>query len=289
MGLPAIIYVFVFKYLTLTGIAIAFQNYRAVDGIFKSQFVALKNFEFLFRTSQVWIALRNTLVYNFLFIVFSTICSLLLAFLIYEIYTSVATRFYQTTLFFPQFISWVIVSYFLITFLNSDGLINKLLASLGLDPVRWYTTTTYWPAIFVLLVLWKGVGSGSLLYLAAMLGIDPQFYEAARIDGANKWQEFRHITLPFLMPIMIIMLLLSIGGIFQSDFGLFYVATRLESQPSLLPVAETVDTLVYRSLIKVGNVGMSGAAGLFQAVMGFLLVIISNWIVRKIDPERSLF
>lgn len=290
MGLPAILYVFIFKYLTLIGIGISFQDYRAVDGILGSKWVWLKNFEFLFGSPQVWVALRNTLLYNSLFIIFGTVVSLFLAFLVYEVYNSALTRFYQTTLFFPQFISWVIVSYFLLTFLSAqDGLVNKALVMLGFDPVKWYSSPAYWPLVFVLLSIWKGAGSGSLLYLAAMLGIDPQYFESACIDGANKWQEFRYITLPLLMPLIIIQLLISIGYIFNSDFGLFYVATNLANQQALIPAAETVDTFVFRSLLQIGNVGMSAAAGLFQSLMGFILVIASNWLVGRIDPDRSLF
>ena len=290
MGLPAILYVFVFKYLTLIGVGLAFEDYRAADGILGSTWVWFKNFQFLFGSPQIWVALRNTLMYNALFIVIGTVMSLFLAFLVYEVYSSTMTRFYQTTLFFPQFISWVIVSYFLLTFLSAqDGLANKVLAFFGFDPIKWYSSPAYWPLVFVLLSIWKGAGSGSLLYLAAMLGIDPQYFEAARIDGANKWQEFRYITLPLLMPLIIIQLLISIGYIFNSDFGLFYVATNLANQQALIPAAETVDTFVFRSLLKVGNVGMSAAAGLFQSVMGFILVLVSNWLVRRIDPDRSLF
>lgn len=290
MGLPAIAFIFVFKYLTLFGVMIAFQRYRTADGVFGSQFVGLKNFEFMFKTPQIWVALRNTLLYNSLFIILGTMSALLIAFLIYEVYNTTFARIYQTTLFLPSFISWVVVSYFLIALLNlDDGLLNQWLASMGLAKMDWFRTPEAWPYIFVVIAIWKGAGSGSLLYLATMLGIDQELFEAARIDGANKWEEFRYIMFPLLTPLIIIQTLIAIGGVFNSDFGLFYIATRLASNQQLLTVAETVDTFVYRSLVGLQNIGMAAAAGLFQATAGFILVLVSNWLVRRIDPDRSLF
>jgi putative aldouronate transport system permease protein len=173
MGLPAIAFIFVFKYLTLFGVMIAFQRYRTADGVFGSQFIGLKNFEFLFKTPQIWVALRNTLFYNFLFITLGTMAALLIAFLIYEVYSTTFARFYQTTMFLPSFISWVVVSYFLIALLNvDDGLLNQWLASMGMTKTDWFRTPEAWPYIFVVISIWKGAGGGSLLYLATMLGID---------------------------------------------------------------------------------------------------------------------
>ncbi len=287
MALPGLLYIFIFKYLTMFGVVVAFKNYRTADGIFGSQWVGFKNFQFLFGTDLIWRAIRNTLLLQSVFIVVGLCVSLVIAILVYEIYTSIWTRFYQTTLFFPQFISWVLVGYFVFALLNEDGLVNNVLTLVGLSPLDWYRSPQYWPFILTFAALWKGAGIGSLLYLAGMLGIDPQLYEAARIDGASKWQEIRHITLPLLLPIIIINLLIAIGGVFNADFGLFFQVTR--NSPTLYPTTDVMDTFIYRSLLQLGNVGMAAAAGLFQATVGFVLVLLSNWLVRRWDPERSLF
>jgi putative aldouronate transport system permease protein len=288
LATPALLYLFVFKYLTMFGAIVAFKRYRTVDGILGSPWVGLENFRFMFGTGQIWTVIRNTLLLNTLFLAVGTIASLTVAILIYEIYNRRVTRAYQTTLFFPQFISWVLVSYFVYALLSTDsGIVNGLLRRFGQQPISWYTSPQYWPVILLLASLWKGVGAGSLLYLAGLLGIDPQYYEAARIDGATKWQEIRFITLPLLTPVIIIQLLIAIGFIFNADFGLFYQVTR--DNAALYPTTDVMDTFVYRSLTTVGNVGMAGAAGLMQAVVGFVLVIVSNWLVRRWDPERSLF
>jgi putative aldouronate transport system permease protein len=288
MALPGLAFIFVFKYLTLIGIRIAFTDYRHADGILGSEWVGLKNFQFLFGTDKIWEVTRNTVLLNALFIVTGLIASVAIAILVYEVYTSAVTRVYQTTLFFPSFISWIIVAYFVFALLGfEDGLVNKFLTSIGLEPVRWYSSPEKWPWILALVSIWKGAGSGSLLYLATMLGIDPQQFEAARIDGANKWQEIRYVTLPALGPIIVITTLLSISKIFNADFGLFYTVTR--DSAALYPTTDVIDTFVYRSLINLGNVSMSMAASLYQAVVNLILVLTANWVVRRWNPERSLF
>jgi putative aldouronate transport system permease protein len=288
LAAPALIYLFVFKYLTMFGVIVAFKRYRTVDGILGSPWVGFDNFRFMFGTGQIWIVIRNTLALNILFLVVGTVVSLTVAILIHEVYNRRITRAYQTTLFFPQFISWVLVSYFVYALLSTEnGIINVVLRQFGQLPVRWYSSPQYWPVILLLAALWKGTGAGSLLYLAGLLGIDPQYYEAARIDGASKWQEIRYITLPVLVPVVIIQVLIAVGFIFNADFGLFYQVTR--DDVALYPTTDVMDTFVYRSLTTLGNVGMAGAAGLLQAVVGFALVLVSNWLVRRWDPERSLF
>jgi putative aldouronate transport system permease protein len=288
MALPAILHLFVFAYLPLVGIIVAFKRYRIRDGIFGSEWVGLKNFEFLLGTNQIWTVVRNTLALNLLFIITGTVLSIFIALLIYEIYTSVLVRFYQTTLFFPGFISWVVVTYFVFALLSSDyGLINNLLKSFGFDPITWYSEPQYWPWILLLVSLWKSAGGGSLLYLAGLLGIDPQYYEAARIDGANRWQEFRYITLPLLTPVIVVQLLIAIGYIFNSDFGMFFLVPRDEA--ALYSTTNVLDTFLYRALRDLGNVGMASAAGLAKSIMGFVLVVLANWLVRRWDAEKSLF
>jgi putative aldouronate transport system permease protein len=180
------------------------------------------------------------------------------------------------------------VGYFVFALLNlEDGMVNHLLQSLGKEPIRWYGEAQYWPAILVIVNLWKGMGYGSILYLAVMLGINPEFYEAAKIDGANKLQQILHITLPMLVPIIIIQLLLAMGGMFRANFGMIFNATQNRS--SLYPTTDVIDTFVYRALLQMGDMGMAAAAGVYQSVVGFVLVILSNWLVRRVDPERSLF
>jgi len=270
------------------GIIVAFKDYRIRDGILGSQWVGFKNFRFLFGTGQIINVIQNTVLFSSLFFVVGTIVSLLIAILVYEIYTNRVTRFYQTTLFFPQFISWVVVTYFVYALLSGDnGLINNLLRFVGIAPVNWYYEPQYWWAILLSASLWKGVGGGSLLYLAGILGIDPQYYEAARLDGASKWQEIRYITLPLLVPVIVIQALIAIGYLFHSDFGLFYLVPR--NTTVLYSATDVLDTFVYRALTSIGNVGMAAAAGLFQSIVGFFLVLLSNWLVRRWDPERALF
>jgi putative aldouronate transport system permease protein len=288
LATPGLLYLFLFKYATMIGLVVAFKRYRVVDGILGSPWVGLDNFRFMFGTGAIWPVIRNTLGLNLLFLSVGTLVALAIAILINEIYFSRRTRVYQTTLFFPQFISWVLVSYFVYVLLATEsGLVNTLLERLGLEPVRWYSSPEYWPLILLLASVWKGAGAGSLIYLAAILGIDQQYYEAARLDGASKWQEIRYITLPLLAPVIVVQLLVAVGFIFNADFGLFFQVTR--NDVALYPTTDVMDTFVYRSLTSLGNVGMAAAAGLMQAVVGFALVLGSNWLVRRWDAERALF
>jgi putative aldouronate transport system permease protein len=288
MAMPAVAWIILFSYVPMFGIVIAFKNYRAIDGILGSQWVGLKNFEFLFLSDGIWRATRNTLVMNFLFIVTGTLGSVTVALLLNEVRSRILSRAYQASLFFPYFISIVIVSYFAFMLLSTDfGLLNKLVAALGGQKVSWYSTPGAWPFILVVVNLWKGIGYGSIIYLAAILGIHPEYFEAAQLDGATKLQQIRYITLPHLMPVMTILVLLSIGGIFRADFGLFYIVTR--NQGVLYPTTDVIDTFVYRALQEINQPSMAAAAGLYQTVVGFLLVLAANWVVKKIDPERSLF
>jgi len=288
MALPGILLLLVFSYLPMTGIIIAFKDFRASLGILDSPWVGFKNFEFLLRSPVLARITINTLVLNGLFILAGLIASVGLALLLNEIRLKSAARAYQTVVFFPYFISWVIVGYFSFALLNSDnGLVNRVLQSVGLEPVAWYSSPQYWPWILTLVHIWKSVGYGSIIYLAAMLGINPEYYEAAMLDGANKLQQIRYITLPHLVPVMVILTLLAIGRIFYADFGLFYYVTRDNSL--LYPTTDVIDTYVYRALRVNADIGMAAAAGLYQSVVGFVLILVSNRIVKRIDPERALF
>ena len=288
MALPGVIMLFVFAYLPMIGLVIAFKDYKFAEGIWGSAWVGLDNFRFLFGTDQAWRITRNTLLMNSLFIITGTVASLTIAILMNEIYTSKMSKYYQTMLFFPHFISWIIVSYFVFGFLNGDtGLVNKFLKLFGVDTIAWYRAPEYWPGILTLANLWNGVGFGSIVYLAGILGIDTQLFEAAKIDGATKWQQIRYIMLPMLLPLIIILVLLSIGRIFNADFGLFFFVPR--DTPMLYSTTDVIDTFVYRSLVELGDISMAAAAGFYQSFVGFVMVVAANWIVRRINQDYSLF
>lgn len=288
MALPVIVWVLVFAYLPMVGLIVAFKDYRFDKGIFGSEWVGLENLRFLLSSAVIGRITFNTLFLNGLFIVTGTVASLAIAIAMYEVQHHWLTRFYQSALFFPTFVSWVIVGTFMFALLNqSDGLVNRLLMGLGFDKISWYRAPRYWPTILTLVNLWKGVGFGALIYFAGILGINPEYYEAARLDGANGWQLIRHITVPLLLPLITILTLLSIGRIFYADFGLFFHVTRDTAQ--LYPTTDVIDTFVFRALRKSGDIDMAAAAGFFQSVVGFVLVVLSNWIVRRIDPDRALF
>jgi putative aldouronate transport system permease protein len=288
MALPGVILLFVFAYLPMFGIIIAFKDYRFNLGIFGSEWVGFENFRFLFGTDAAWRITRNTIVMNLIFITVNTSASLLVAILLNEVFKSRMVKYYQTLLFFPYFISWVVASYFVFGLLNGNtGLVNQVFANLGFDPVIWYRAPEYWPAILTLAHLWNGLGFGSIIYLAGILGISPELYEAAKIDGASKLQQIRFITLPMLLPLIIILTLLAVGKIFNADFGLFYFLPR--DTPMLYSTTDVIDTFVYRSLVELGNISMAAAAGFYQSVVGFVLVILANWAVRRYNEDYSLF
>lgn len=288
MALPGIVLLFIFAYLPMVGLLIAFKDYRFADGILGSTWVGFKNFQFLFGTDTAWRITRNTLLMNSLFIAVNTVASLTIAVLLNEVFRSRMTKYYQTLLFFPYFISWVIASYFVFAFLSAQGgILNQWLDGLGVAPTAWYRMPQYWPAILTLANLWNGVGFGSIVYLAGILGIDPMLFEAAKIDGASKWQQVRYITMPMLLPLVIILTLLAIGRIFNADFGLFYFLPR--DTPMLYPTTDVIDTFVYRSLVQLGDISMAAAAGFYQSVVGFVMVVAANWIVRRINADYSLY
>jgi putative aldouronate transport system permease protein len=288
MSTPGILQLLIFAYIPMFGIIIAFKDYRYNLGIWGSNWVGFYNFQFLF-TSGIGLRITlNTVGYHFLFLVTGMLTSLGLALLMNEVQGSIRARFYQSAVFLPHFISWIIVSYFVYAILGFDnGLANRILLQLGLDPVRWYSEASAWPAILTLVQIWKSAGYGSLLYLAVMLGISPEYYEAARIDGASKWQEVWYITMPMLVPVIIIQLLLSMGNMFQASFGLFFNVPLDRS--ALIPTTDVIDTFVYRALRQGSDFGMTAAVGVYQSVVGFVLVLLSNWAVRRVDPDKALF
>ncbi|TLS48751.1 sugar ABC transporter permease [Paenibacillus antri] len=293
MVLPATVWFLIFSYLPMAGLVIAFKEYRySRDGflasILNSAWVGFENFKFLFSTNDAWIITRNTVLYNVVFIVLGLLLAVGMAIVLSEIVNKKLAKVYQTGMFLPHFLSWVIVGYFVFSFLSFDrGVLNQLMEALGLERTQWYADPEPWPIIIVLVNLWKSVGYSSVIYLAAITGFDKSLYEAAMIDGANKWQQIRRITIPLLIPIMTIMTLLNIGRIFYADFGLFFQVPR--DSGALYSVTNVIDTYVYRGLTTTGEIGMSTAAGFYQSIIGFLLVITSNYIVRKINKDNALF
>lgn len=289
MFLPGVIYLFVNCYIPMFGIQIAFRQYNARDGIYGSPWCGLDNFEFLFRTDDAFVMTRNTLLYNLVFIVLGTVLAIAVAIILNEVRSKSAKQVYQTVILIPYLISMVIVSYLAFAFLSSsNGYINNsVLKAFGMEAVDWYTQPQYWPVILVIINIWKGLGYNMILYYATICGIDHTLYEAAVVDGATRWQQIRSITLPSLKSTIIILTLMALGGIFRSDFGLFYQVPQ-NSGP-LISVTQTIDTYVYRSLMQTNNIGMSSAAGVYQSVVGFILVVSANFVVRKLDSESSLF
>ncbi|MDO3679033.1 ABC transporter permease [Paenibacillus ehimensis] len=293
MVLPATVWFLFFSYLPMAGTIIAFKEYRYhrdgfLASIVNSKWVGLKNFEFLFSTKDAFLITRNTLLYNAVFIIIGLILAVGLAIILAEIANKKLAKLYQTGMFLPYFLSWVIVGYIVFSFLSFDkGMINQIAKAFGLTATQWYNDPTYWPLILTLVFLWKSIGYNSVVYLAAIMGIDKSLYEAAMIDGANKWQQIRHITVPMLTPLITILTLLAIGRIFYADFGLFYQVPR--NSGTLYSVTNVIDTYVYRGLKFTGEIGMSTAAGLYQSFVGFVLVITSNAIVRKFNKDNALY
>ncbi|MET3322453.1 UNVERIFIED_ORG: putative aldouronate transport system permease protein [Peribacillus simplex] len=294
MVLPGTIWLLLFSYLPMFGTVIAFKNFRYdpngfFASILNSEWVAFENFKFLFNTNDAWIITRNTVLYNLVFIVVGLILAVFVAIVLSELANKRLSKIYQTGMLFPHFLSWVVVSYFVFTFLSVDrGLLNNILLWFGVeDPISWYNEAKYWPVIIVLTSMWKGVGYGSIVYLAAIVGIDKNYYEAAMIDGANKWQQIRNITIPMITPLIVILTILNVGRIFSADFGLFFQVPR-DSGP-LYSVTNVIDTYVYRGITTMGDISMSTAAGLYQSIVGFALVMLTNYLVQKVDKEYALF
>ncbi|MCR2804283.1 ABC transporter permease [Paenibacillus soyae] len=288
LALPAVIYTFIFGYLTLPYILISFQKFNYKLGIWKSPFIGLDNFEFFFMSDRAWQVTFNTIRLNFLFIVVGTAAALLLAILFNELKGRRFSRIMQSTILFPHFLSWVIVSYVLYSFFASNyGLLNQTLDWLGLPQENWYSEPRYWVSILVSVNVWKEVGISLVIYLAAIAGIDNSLYEAATIDGANRRQQIRYITLPLLMPTVTILSLLALGKIMYGSFDMIYAI--IKDNGLLYPTVDVIDTYVFRSLRTIGNPAQAMAVGLYQSIVGFILVFGVNLIVRKVSPDNSLF
>lgn len=288
MLLPAILYFLIFSYIPMGGTVLAFKNYNFRDGIFGSPWVGLDNFKYFFISGQAWIVTRNTILYNVAFITVNTILQMGLAILISEIGGKYFKKLTQTAMFLPYFISWVVVGIIAYNMLNlENGTINSMIAKIGGEKFNFYGSTFVWPFIMIFVSAWKNVGYGTVLYLAAIMGIDTETYEAAKIDGANIFQRIFKVTIPSLIPTMIILTLLAIGNIFRGDFQMFYQI--IGNNGPLFNATDVIDTFTFRSLIQSGEVGMSAASCLYQSVFCFITIMISNFLVKKYDKDYSLF
>jgi len=297
LHLPTTIWYIVFCYAPMFGVVIAFKNYRARPGrsflwslIHNSDWVGFENFQFLFKSSYFETMLRNTLVYNTIFIVLGVVIPVALAIMISQLYSKKLAKTCQTMMFLPHFLSWVVIGYFVYAFLATDaGLVNNTakLLNIGNPKHQWYQDVGFWTWFLVFLNVWKTMGYNMVVYMATISGIDSQMYEAALIDGASKWQQTKYITIPTLRPIISIMFIMAVGNIFRSDFGLFYQATR--NSGSLTSITQTIDVYVYKALLERPNINLSSAAALLQSVCGCLTIVVANIVVKKIDPEAGLF
>lgn len=289
MALPALIYILINNYIPMFGIVIAFKNYKVTKGIFGSDWCGLSNFQFLFSSPDAWNITRNTLLYNLAFIVIGTVCAIFVAILLNAVKNKVSRNIFQTLILLPYLVSIIVVSYVVYAFLSpANGFVNtNLLAALERPPISWYEEAKYWPFILVFVNVWKSFGYNSIIYVAAIAGFDGAMYEAAAVDGATAWQQIKRITLPCLKPTIITLTLMSVGRVFFSDFGLFYQVTM--NSGALIDATGTIDTYVYRGLMERGNIGMSAAAGFYQSLVGFALILAANGITRRLSKDNALF
>nr|WP_314461212.1 ABC transporter permease subunit [uncultured Clostridium sp.] len=288
MCLPAIIFFTVFNYCPLPGIYIAFTNYNFRDGIFASPFAGFKNFEFLIKSGQLWLLTRNTILYNLVFIFLGNVLQITLAVMLNEIGSRIFKKTAQTMMFLPYFISAVLIGAIMFNILNYDtGALNTLIRQTGGNPLKIYSMAGAWPFIIVFCQMWQQTGYGSVVYFAAICGIDTNIIEAAEVDGATSIQRIRYIILPGLKPTFIILLLFSLGGIMKGNFGLFWNLVGMNSQ--LFGTTDIIETAVYRMMMSQNNFSTSSAVGLYQSAFGFTLVMLCNWLVKRIDPDYALF
>ena len=285
MALPGIVYFVMFAYIPMFGILIAFKQYNYVDGIIGSPWAGLQNFEFLIQSGDALRILRNTIFYSLFYLIVNKIIEIFLAIMYDSLSKSKLSRFNQTVSILPHFLSWVVIAYFAQTLLDAEkGVLNQFLGT----NIQWYSEPKYWPIILLAFQLWKTIGYNSIIYYSNIRGIDSELYEAARIDGATWWQQVKYITIPLLQSIIIIMVIMGLGSILCNDFGLFYNVPR--NSGALYETTQTLDTYIYNGITSTGgNLGLSSAASFFQSVVGFILVITSNAIIKKISPENAMF
>ena len=289
LSLPGFIYLIINNYLPMGGLVLAFKKYSFAKGIVDSPWNGLQNFTFLFGSKWAKIMFRNTICYNLAFLILGTAFAIFVAILLSVIGRKLVKQAYQTLILIPHLVSTVLIGYLVFAFLSEkNGFVNNgILAPLGMDPVSWYTKAGYWPVILVLVQLWRSFGFQSIVYFATIIGFDKAYSEAAGMDGASVWQQITRITLPLLKPTVIILTIMALGRMFASDFGLFYQVPQ--NSGMLYSTTTTIDTFVYRTLMQDHDVGRSLAAGFLQSILGFIVVMITNMIVRKVDKESALF
>lgn len=288
MMVPGLIYLVINNYIPMAGLTIAFKRFDYSKGIWGSEWCGLSNFTYLFKTQDAFNIIRNTVLYNLTFIILGTLMAVTVAIMLNLLRGSMNKKVYQTVILIPYLISMVVVSYIVYGFLSQEnGFLNNMIVSMGGESVSWYTQSKYWPFILTIVNLWKGFGYTSILYYATVIGIDSSLYEAATVDGAGRWKQIWHVTLPGLRGTIITMVLLNIGRMFYSDFGLFY---QVPMRSGLISsVTDTIDVFVYKALTQLNDVGRASAAGFLQSILGFILVFGANMIIRKVDEESALF
>ncbi len=288
MLLPALAYTLLFSYLPMAGLVMAFKRFNYQKGIFASPWVGFNNFKFLVASNKLAFLTRNTLLYNLAFIVLGIIVQVSFAIMINELRLKTYKRLFQSFIFLPYFISWVVVAAMVQATLGYEyGMVNRLLEMIGLPRINLYMSADPWPGLLIFLHLWKGTGYGSIVYMASIAGISPELYDAAAVDGASFWQRIAHVTLPGLKPTMMIMFLLALGQVFRGDFGLFY--QMVGNNALLLPKTDILDLYVYRALASSSDLGMAAAAGMYQSVLCFVTIMTVNGVIRKLQPDYSLF
>lgn len=288
LALPGMIWFFIFAYLPMGGIVIAFQDFKAMKGITGSEFVGLRNFKFFFNSGD-WVRIvTNTLFLNVLFITFNTLAAITIAVMVTELGGKWFKKITQSVMIFPHFLSWTVVAMFVMAFVATDGgFLNQILGMLGFPPVQFLSSPQYWPVILVLLKIWHAAGFSSIVYMATISGINPDIYESASIDGASRFQKIWYITLPLIKPTVILLLILAVGGIFNGDFGMIYAI--IGRNPPLYPTTDVIDTYLFRAMMDLGDMSMSAAIGFMQSLIGFTLVVTVNYVAKKVAPESAIF
>lgn len=287
LAIPGLLFLIAFNYIPLWGVVLPFKEVNYAKSIFQWDWIGFENFEFFFKSGNAWRTIRNTVGLNLLSIAVNTSVGVVLAVLMFEL-SRKYIKIYQTMMFFPYFVSWIVASYVLHAIISPEmGFLPKLMESWGMEKINFYYEAKYWPFILTLARLWKGIGYQTLLYYASLMSIDPTYFEAAALDGASRFDRFRYIILPHLKHLIIMLTILSLGSIFCGDFSMYYTLTK--DIGALYATTDVIDTFVYRALTELGDPGMSAAVGLFQSVVGCILVLLTNFITKKIDPEQAIF
>ncbi len=287
LSLPALLYVTIMSYIPMPGIVLAFKKFNYAKGIFGSDWVGFDNFGFLFHSGDLFRLTFNTIAYNVVFMITGMIAQIAAAVILSEIRGKYFKKVSQTLLLLPYFLTWVVVGAICYNIFGSYGVINGFITAGGGEKIAFMNMPNIWPVLFIIFNIWKGLGYGAVVYLAAITGLDQEMFEAAEIDGANVWQRVWHLTIPCIKPTVIVMVLLNLSRVMQGNFQMFYNLTG--NNPLLYKTTDILDTYVYRALMSTQNFSVSGAVGLYQGVVGFVIIVVFNQIIRKLSPENALF